>query len=61
MIVRMIQELGKRMDAQIDKLQEVLGKEVENIENNQRELKNTITEEKNTLEGINRRINNAEE
>ena len=29
MIVRMIQELGKRMDAQIKKLQEVLSKETE--------------------------------
>ena len=37
MIVRMIQELGKRMDAQIKKLQEVLSKETENINNNQTE------------------------
>ena len=61
MTVKMIQELGKRMDAQREKLQEVLNKELENIESNQTELKNTITEMKNTLEGINSRINEAEE
>ena len=35
MIVKMIQELGKRTDAQIEKLQEVFSKELENIKNNQ--------------------------
>ena len=46
MIVKMIQELRKRMDAQSKKLQEVFNKELENIKNNQTELKNTITEMK---------------
>ena len=53
MNIKMIQELGKRMDAQSKKLQEVFIRELEN--------KNTITEMKNTLEGINSRINEAEE
>ena len=44
MIVKMIQELEKKMDAQSEKLQEVFNKELENIKNNQTELKNTITE-----------------
>ena len=59
-IVKVIQELGRKMDAQIDKLQGFVNKELENIKNNQTELKNTITEVKNTLEGINSRVNEAE-
>ena len=62
MIIKMIQYLGKRMDAQCEKLQESFNKDLENIKNNQTELKNTITETKNTPEGINSsRINESEE
>ena len=50
MIVKMIQDLQKRMDAQSEKLQEVLNKELENIKHNHTELKNTITEMRNILE-----------
>ena len=39
---------------------EVFNKELENIKNSQTEM-NTITEMKNTLEGINSRITEAEE
>ena len=60
MIVKMIQELGKSMDAQSEKLQEVFNKKLENTKDNQTELNNTITKMKTTLEGINR-INEAEE
>ena len=35
MIVKMIQDLRKRMDAQCEKIQEIFNKELENIENNQ--------------------------
>ena len=35
MIVKVIQELGRKMDAQIDKLQGFFNKELENIKNNQ--------------------------
>ena len=48
------------MDAQSEKLQEVFDKELENIKS-KTELKNTIIEVKYTLEGINSRINEAEE
>ena len=54
----MIKELGRRMDAQSKKL--VFNKELENTKNNQREMKNTITEMKNILEGINSRLNDSE-
>ena len=42
-IIKMIKELGRRMDAQSEKL-EVFNKELENIKNNKKEMKNTITE-----------------
>ena len=40
--------------------QKVFDKEIEKIMNNQTELKNKITKVKNTLEGINSRINETE-
>jgi len=53
MIIKTIQELGNRLEAQKEKLQKVFNKELP-------ELKNTITEMKNTLEGIDSTINEAE-
>ena len=69
MIVRMIQDLGKRMEAKIEKMQEVFNKDLEELKkkhleelkNKQTEMNNTITEMKNTLEGISSRITEAEE
>ena len=54
MIVKMIQKLGKRMEAKIGKVQEMFTKNLE-------ELKNKQTEMNNTLSGINSRITEAEE
>ena len=62
MIVKMIQDLGKRMEAKIEKMQEMFNKDVEELKNKhveelknkQTEMNNTITEMKNTLEGTNR-------
>ena len=59
MIVKMIQDLGKRMEAQTEKIQEMLERARRSKE--QTEMNNTITEMKNTLEGINSRKNEAEE
>ena len=61
MIVKMIQDLGNRMEAKIEKMQEMFNKDREELKNKQTEMNNTITEMKNTLEGINSRINEAEE
>ena len=47
MIIKMIKELGKIMNAQSSK-SEVINKELENIKSNQPEMENTITEMKNT-------------
>ena len=57
MIVKMIQNLGNR----IDKMQETFNKNIEELKRNQTTMKNTINEIKNTLEGINSRITEAEE
>ena len=51
MIVKMIQNLGNR----IDKMQETFNKDLEELKRNQATMKNTINEIKNTLEGINSR------
>ena len=57
MIVKMIQNLGNRME----KIQEMFYKDLEELKNKQTVMNNTITEIKNTLEGINNRITEAEE
>ena len=56
MTVKMIQNLGNRMEAPIEKIQEMFNKDLEELKNKQTEMNNTITEMKNTLEGINNRI-----
>ena len=52
MIVKMIQNLGSRMEARIEKIQEMFNKAPEELKNKQKEMNNTITEMKNSLEGI---------
>ena len=61
MIVKMIQDLGKRMEAKTEKMQEMFNQDLEGLKNKQTEMNNTITEMKTTLEGINGRITEAEE
>ena len=61
MIVKMIQGLGKRMEAKIKKVQEMFNKDLEELKNKQTEMNSTITEMKTTREGINSRITEAEE
>ena len=69
MIVKVIQDLGKRMEAKVEKMQEMFNKDIEQLKNKhlgelknkQTEMDNTITEMKNKLEGINSRITEAEE
>ena len=61
MRVKMIQNLGNRMEARIEKIQETFNKDLEELKNKQTAMNDTITEMKNTLEGINNRITEAEE
>ena len=44
MVVSMIQDLGNKPEAKIDKLQETLSKEIEDLRIKQAEMQNTITE-----------------
>ena len=55
MIVKMI----KHLENKIEKMQESINKDLEELKN--KHTNNTITEIKNTLEGINSRISEAEE
>ena len=57
MIVKMIQNLGNRME----KIQEAFNKDLEEVKRKQTMMNNTIKEIKNSLEGSNRRITEAEE
>ena len=57
MIVKMIQNLGNRME----KIQETFNKDLEELKSKQTVMNNTINEIKNSLEGINGRITEAEE
>ena len=56
-IVKMIKNLENKME----KMQESINKDLGQLKNKHTEKSNTITEIKNTLEGINSRISEAEE
>ena len=57
MIVKMIQNLGNRME----KIKETFKKDLEELRSEQTEMDNSINEIKNSLQGINSRISEAEE
>ena len=57
MIVKMIQNLGNRME----KIQETFHKDLEELKSKETVMKNTIDKIKDSLEGINSRITEAEE
>ena len=57
MIVKMIQNLGNRME----KMQETINEDLEEVKNKQTMMNSTINEIKNSLEGINSGITEAEE
>ena len=57
LIVKMIKNLENKME----KMQESINKDLEELRNKHTETNNTITEIKNTLEGTSSRISEAEE
>ena len=57
----MIVEIIKNLENKIEKMQESINKDLEELKNKHTETNNTITEIKNTREGINRRIFETEE
>ena len=57
MIVKMIKNLENKME----KMQESINKDLEKLKNKHTETNNTVAEIKDSLEGINSRISEAEE
>ena len=56
----MIVKTIKNLESKMEKMQESLNKDLEELKNKHTETNHTITEIKNTLEGINSRISEAE-
>ena len=59
MIVKRIQDPGKKMQARMENMQKMFNKDLEELRNKQTEMNNTITKVENTLEGLNSRITEA--
>ena len=60
-MLKMMQDIGNKLEAKIDNLQQTLSKEIQDLKLKQAEMQNTITEIKNSLEVANSRIQGAEE
>ena len=60
-MLKMMQDIGNKLEAKMDNLQETLSKEIQDIKLNQEEMQNTVTEIKISLEAANSRIQEAEE
>ena len=56
----MILKMIKNLENKAEKIQESINKDIEELMNKHTETNNTITEIKNTLEGINSRVSEAE-
>ena len=57
----MIVKLIKNLENKMEKMQESIHKDLEELRNKPTKTNNTVTEIKNTLEGISSRISEAEE
>ena len=51
----------KNLENKMEKMQESINKDLEELKNKQTKTNNTVTEIKNTLDGINRRTSETEE
>uniref|UniRef100_A0A8D0YPY7 L1 transposable element RRM domain-containing protein n=1 Tax=Sus scrofa TaxID=9823 RepID=A0A8D0YPY7_PIG len=60
LVLKMMQDIGNKLEAKMDNLQETLTKEIQDIKLKQEQMQNTITEIKNSLEAANSRIQKAE-
>ena len=56
LMLKMMQDIGNKLEAEMDNLQETLSKEIQDIKLNQEEMQNAITEVKNSQEAANSRI-----
>ena len=57
----MIVKILKNLENKMEKMQESINKDLEELKNKHTETNSTISEIRNTLEGINSRISEAEE
>ena len=61
-MLKMMQDIGNKLEAKIDKLQETLSNEIQDLRIKHAEMQNTITEiKKKSLEAANSRIQEAED
>ena len=56
LMLKMMQDIGNKLEAKMDNLWEMLSKEIQDIKLKQAEMQNTITEIKNSLEATSSRI-----
>ena len=56
LMLKMMQDIGNKLEAKMDNLQETMTKEIQDIKLKQEEMQNAITEIKNPLEAANSRI-----
>ena len=49
-MLKKMQDIGNKLEAKMDKLQETLSKEIQDIKLKQEEMQNTITETQHSLE-----------
>ena len=56
LMLKMMQDIGNKVEARMDNLQETLTKEIQDTKLKHEEMQNTITEIKNSLEETNIRI-----
>ena len=61
LMLKMMQDIGNKLEAKMDNLQKTLSKEIQDIKVKQEEMQNTTTEIKNSSEATNSRIQEAEE
>ena len=59
--IMMIVKMKKNLENKMEKMQESINKDLEELKNKHTEINNTITKIKNTQEGITSRISEAEE
>ena len=56
LMLKMMQDIGNKLEAKMDNLQEALTKEIQDRKLKQEEIQNTILQIKNSLERANSRI-----
>ena len=61
LMLKMMQDIGNKLEAKTNNLQQTLSKEIQDIKFRQKEMQNIITEIKHSLEATNGRIQEAEE